>query len=123
MLMFSASLVVRLGVCADVRFLVFTVAILAQGTNRGDALCAALLLNRGVSNLGEVMFSFILLACSSLLFFCIACKFVFFFSSRSVARCTRYARRAMKTWFWDRIEKQFASFFSFRRVWSVCRCV
>ena len=40
---------VRLGVCASVRFHVFTVAILAQGTNRGDALCAALLCNHIVS--------------------------------------------------------------------------
>ena len=37
---------VRHEVCADVRLITFTVAILAQGTNRGDALCAALLLNR-----------------------------------------------------------------------------
>ena len=40
------SACVRRGVCACVHHLVFTVAILAQGTNRGDALCAALLLNR-----------------------------------------------------------------------------
>ena len=56
--MFSASLGVRLGVCADVRFLVFTVAILAQGTNRGDALCAALLRNRTVSILLATSFCF-----------------------------------------------------------------
>ena len=35
---------------AFVRPHVFTVAILAQGTNRGDALCAALLLRRVGSN-------------------------------------------------------------------------
>ena len=36
--------------------LVFTVAILAQGTNRGDALCAALLCNRAGSILADVAF-------------------------------------------------------------------
>ena len=40
------SLAVRREVGGVVRELVFTVAILAQGTNRGDALCAALLSNR-----------------------------------------------------------------------------
>ena len=87
--------VVRLEVCVDVRFVVFTVAILAQGTNRGDALCAALLLNRGVSNLGEVMFSFILLACSSLLFFFASHSSLLSFSRRAVfhaAHDTRVAR-------------------------------
>ena len=51
------GLEVRLGVCALVRLKVFTVAILAQGTNRGDALCAALLLNRVVSNPHDVIFA------------------------------------------------------------------
>ena len=37
---------VRLEVWANVRGEAFTVAILAQGTNRGDVLCAAFLLNR-----------------------------------------------------------------------------
>ena len=41
---------VRHEVRTDVRVHVFTVAILAQGTNRGDALCAALLCNHEVSN-------------------------------------------------------------------------
>ena len=41
---------VRLAHGAFVRSVVFTVAILAQGTNRGDALCAALLLRRVGSN-------------------------------------------------------------------------
>ncbi len=41
---------VRLAHGAFVRSTVFTVAILAQGTNRGDALCAALLLRRVGSN-------------------------------------------------------------------------
>ena len=44
--LFYRGRVVRHGVCASVRIEAFTVAILAQGTNRGDALCAALLLNR-----------------------------------------------------------------------------
>jgi len=48
---------VRREVCAKVHFLVFTVAILAQGTNRGDALCAALLLRRVASSLGWAFFS------------------------------------------------------------------
>ena len=47
---------VRLEVRANVRGEVFTVAILAQGTNRGDALCAALLCNRAVSILADVVF-------------------------------------------------------------------
>ena len=47
---------VRHEVRADVRVHVFTVAILAQGTNRGDALCAALLCNRAVSILADVVF-------------------------------------------------------------------
>ena len=37
---------VRREVSGSVQLSGFTVAILAQGTNRGDALCAALLLNR-----------------------------------------------------------------------------
>ena len=37
---------VRREVSGSVQLPGFTVAILAQGTNRGDALCAALLLNR-----------------------------------------------------------------------------
>ena len=41
---------------AFVRPHIFTVAILAQGTNRGDALCAALLLNHIVSILLHRMF-------------------------------------------------------------------
>ena len=49
---------VRHEVSAKVHFLVFTVAILAQGTNRGDALCAALLSNREVSILHLDMFYF-----------------------------------------------------------------
>ena len=53
---FLPSLAVRREVGADVRHLVFTVAILAQGTNRGDALCAALLSNRVVSILRRGMF-------------------------------------------------------------------
>ena len=52
------GLEVRLGVCALVRLKVFTVAILAQGTNRGDALCAALLSNQVGSILHDVTFSF-----------------------------------------------------------------
>ena len=47
---------VRHEVRTDVRVHVFTVAILAQGTNRGDALCAALLSNRDVSILHEDIF-------------------------------------------------------------------
>ena len=54
---FSPGLAVRREVGADVRLQAFTVAILAQGTNRGDALCAALLSNRVVSILGESIFS------------------------------------------------------------------
>ena len=53
---FLTSHVVRHEVCASVRNLIFTVAILAQGTNRGDALCAALLSNRDVSILYEDIF-------------------------------------------------------------------
>ena len=49
-------LTVRHEHCTRVRYLVFTVAILAQGTNRGDALCAALLSNRVVSILLHVGF-------------------------------------------------------------------
>ena len=40
--------------------LVVTVAILAQGTKSGDALCAALLCNRAVSILADVVFLVIL---------------------------------------------------------------
>ena len=47
---------VRPEVCASVHYQVFTVAILAQGTNRGDALCAALLFNHIVSILLHHMF-------------------------------------------------------------------
>jgi hypothetical protein len=47
---------VRRGVCAVVHSQVFTVAILAQGTNRGDALCAALLFTHVVSNLSLYSF-------------------------------------------------------------------
>ena len=47
---------VRHEVRTDVRVHVFTVAILAQGTNRGDALCAAFLCNRAVSILADVVF-------------------------------------------------------------------
>ena len=43
---------------AFVRPHVFTVAILAQGTNRGDALCAALLLRRVGSNPTATTFRF-----------------------------------------------------------------
>ena len=46
---FLKVVVVRHEVGAVVRIQVFTVAILAQGTNRGDALCAALLSNRVLS--------------------------------------------------------------------------
>ena len=53
---FARSAGVRHEVRADVRVHVFTVAILAQGTNRGDALCAALLSNRVVSIRGESIF-------------------------------------------------------------------
>ena len=53
---FLTSHVVRHEVCASVRNLIFTVAILAQGTNRGDALCAALLSNRVASILYEDIF-------------------------------------------------------------------
>ena len=48
---------VRHEVGTRVRHYIFTVAILAQGTNRGDALCAALLLNRVVSNPHDVIFA------------------------------------------------------------------
>ena len=41
---------VRLAHGTFVRAEIVTVAILAQGTNRGDALCAALLLRRAGSN-------------------------------------------------------------------------
>ena len=37
---------VRPEVAVNVQHRIITVAILAQGTNRGDALCAALLINR-----------------------------------------------------------------------------
>ena len=50
---------VRHEVCADVRLITFTVAILAQGTNRGDALCAALLLRRVGSNPTRALFLFV----------------------------------------------------------------
>ena len=53
---FLRSHVVRHEVCASARSFVFTVAILAQGTNRGDALCAALLLNRVTSILRKSIF-------------------------------------------------------------------
>ena len=43
---------------AFVRPHIFTVAILAQGTNRGDALCAALLLRRVGSNPTATTFRF-----------------------------------------------------------------
>ena len=49
---------VRHEVGAGVQIPVFTVAILAQGTNRGDALCAALLLNRVRSILRHVIYTF-----------------------------------------------------------------
>ena len=49
---------VRLAHGAFVRPHAFTVAILAQGTNRGDALCAALLLRRVGSNPRADTFSF-----------------------------------------------------------------
>ena len=49
---------VRLAHGAFVRSVVFTVAILAQGTNRGDALCAALLLRRVGSNPTATSFRF-----------------------------------------------------------------
>ena len=72
---FLPSLAVRREVGADVRHLVFTVAILAQGTNRGDALCAALLSNRVVSILGESIFSHFVLVVK------IKLKFALFLSS------------------------------------------
>ena len=60
---------------ALVRLNVFTVAILAQGTNRGDALCAALLLHRVGSNptattfhLLEVLVNFALVNTCNLIF-------------------------------------------------------
>ena len=60
---------VRHEVCADVRLITFTVAILAQGTNRGDALCAALLSNRVVSILHDSTYLFLLLfPCSFVVF-------------------------------------------------------
>ena len=49
---------VRREVSGCVQSRAFTVAILAQGTNRGDALCAALLLNRVASIPHENTFSF-----------------------------------------------------------------
>ena len=61
------SHVVRHEVCASARYFMFTVAILAQGTNRGDALCAALLLNRVASILHENTFSFSFCFCVELL--------------------------------------------------------
>ena len=69
---------VRHEVRADVRVHVFTVAILAQGTNRGDALCAALLSNRVVSIRGE---SIVFIFCCSSSFF-----FIFFFPGLAVRR-------------------------------------
>ena len=57
---FLNVIVVRHEVRADVRVLVFTVAILAQGTNRGDALCAALFLNRVSSSPRHDIFLFLL---------------------------------------------------------------
>ena len=56
----SCCFSVRREVGISVRLRVFTVAILAQGTNRGDALCAALLCNRAVSILADVVFLVIL---------------------------------------------------------------
>ena len=50
---------VRLAHGAFVRSMIFTVAILAQGTNRGDALCAALLLRRVGSNPTRALFLFV----------------------------------------------------------------
>ena len=50
---------VRHEVRSIVRDCIFTVAILAQGTNRGDALCAALLLRRVGSNPTRALFLFV----------------------------------------------------------------
>ena len=47
---------VRPEVAVNVQHNVFTVAILAQGTNRGDALCAALFTNRITSNPSPCIF-------------------------------------------------------------------
>ena len=60
----SRCVSVRPEVGARVRLPVFTVAILAQGTNRGDALCAVLLLNHVLSNPSYACFAlaFLLLA-------------------------------------------------------------
>ena len=66
-LFFGGALTVRREVGTDVRLYAFTVAILAQGTNRGDALCAALLSNRVVSIRGESIF--LIFSCSSSSFF------------------------------------------------------
>ena len=72
---FFPGLAVRREVGADVRLQAFTVAILAQGTNRGDALCAALLLHRVGSNptattfhLLEVLVNFALVNTCNLIF-------------------------------------------------------
>ena len=51
---------VRLAHGTFVRADIVTVAILAQGTNRGDALCAALFLNRVSSNPRHATFLFLL---------------------------------------------------------------
>ena len=67
-LLLLSSFAVRREVCANVRINAFTVAILAQGTNRGDALCAALLLNRVVSILHESIY--FLRLCFTVLLFC-----------------------------------------------------
>ena len=67
------SHVVRHEVCASVRYQAFTVAILAQGTNRGDALCAALLLNRVASIPYKNIFSFSFCFCVELLLSLLRC--------------------------------------------------
>ena len=67
------SHVVRHEVCASVRYQAFTVAILAQGTNRGDALCAALLLNRVASIPHKNTFSFSFCFCVELLLSLLRC--------------------------------------------------
>ena len=47
---------VRREVTGSVQLTGSTVAILAQGTNRGDTLCAVFLCNRAVSILADVVF-------------------------------------------------------------------
>ena len=107
------SHVVRHGVCASVRYQAFTVAILAQGTNRGDALCAALLLNRVASIPDENTFSFSFCFCVELLLSLRRCVcFGTNIDLRKTATCAEC--RAERICFF------FCSFFRDKKAWIRC---